>query len=94
MLRIKNDWRNKLWRVRLEALHRISEEGSSVENINPDIVIEIWYNEKVWRFSAGSQNYPKKKKNFGKAKHVFIYDNTLWSRNWRRGHINPFYKLY
>ena len=62
MLRVKNDSWNKLGCDRLEALLRISEEGPSIENFNPDIVIESWYNEKVWRLSAGPYNYPKKRK--------------------------------
>ena len=60
-LRVKNDWRNKLGRDRLEALLRISEEGPSIENFDTDIAIESWYNEKVQRLSAGSHNYPKRK---------------------------------
>ena len=59
---VKNDWRNKLGRDRLEALLRISEGGPSIENFNPDISIESWYNEKVRRLSAGPHNYPKKRK--------------------------------
>ena len=62
MLRVKNDWRNKLGRDQLEALLRISEEGPSIENFNPDIAIESWYNEKVWRLSAGLRNYPEGRK--------------------------------
>ena len=62
MLRAKSDWRNKLGRDRLEALLRISEGGPSIENFNPDISIESWYNEKVRRLSAGPHNYPKKRK--------------------------------
>ena len=62
MLRVKNDWRNKLGCDQLEALLRISEEGPSIENFNPDIAIESWYDEKVRRPSAGLHNYPKKRK--------------------------------
>ena len=62
MLRVKNDLQNKLGRDRLEALLRNSEEGPSIENFNPDIATESWYNEKVKRLSAGPHNYPKKRK--------------------------------
>ena len=62
MLRVKNDSWNKLGCDRLEALLRISEEGPSIENFNPDIAIESWYNEKGRRLSAGPHNYPKKRK--------------------------------
>ena len=44
MWRVKNDWRNKLGHDRLEGLLRISEEGPSLGNSNPDIAIESWYN--------------------------------------------------
>ena len=40
MFRVKSDWRNKLGRDWLEALLRISKEGPSIENFNPDIAIE------------------------------------------------------
>ena len=50
MLRVKNYWRNKLGRDRLEALLRISEEGPSIEDFKPDIAIESWYNEKFEDF--------------------------------------------
>ena len=62
MLRVKNDWQNILGHDRLEALLRICEEGPSIENFNPDIAIESWYDEKVRRPSAGLHNYPKKRK--------------------------------
>ena len=53
MLRVKNDWPNKLGHDRLEALLRINEEGPSIENFNHDIAIKGWYNEKIRRLSAG-----------------------------------------
>ena len=65
-LRVKNDWQNKLGHDRLEALLRISEERPSIENFNPDIAIESWYNKKVRRLSAGPQNYQKKRKTLEK----------------------------
>ena len=69
MLRVKNDWRSKL---RFEALLRISEEGPSIENFNPDIAIESWYNEKVRRLSAGPHNYLKKRKTSEKQTHFYL----------------------
>ena len=44
MWRVKNDWRNKLGHDRLEGPLRISDEGPSLGNFNPDIAIESWYN--------------------------------------------------
>ena len=72
MLRVKNDWWNKLGRDRLEAILRISEKGPIIENFNPEIAIESWYNEKVRRLSAGQHNYPKKRKTSEKQ-------STFWS---------------
>ncbi len=46
MKRVKTDWRNKLRRDSLESLLRISEEGVSVDDYNPDRAIEQWYQEK------------------------------------------------
>ena len=71
MLRLKNDWRNKLGCDRSEALVRISEEGPIIENFNTGIAIESWYNEKVRRLSAGPQNYPKKREKHRKSKAHF-----------------------
>ena len=68
MLRVKNNWRNKLGRDRLEALLRISEEGPSIENFNPEIATESWYNEKFRRLSAGPHKYPKKRKTLEKQR--------------------------
>ena len=62
MLRVKNDWRNRLGAERLEALLRISEDGPSIEDFNPDDSINAWYNEKVRRLSAKPHKYPKKRK--------------------------------
>ena len=61
MKRVKTDWRNKLRRDRMESLLRISEEGVSIDDYNPDRAIEQWYQEKVRRISAAkSHSYPKK----------------------------------
>ena len=46
MKRVKTDWRNKLRRDRLESLLRISEEGVSIDDYNPDRALEQWYQEK------------------------------------------------
>ena len=66
MKRVKTDWRNKLGRDRLESLLRISEEGVSIDDYNPDRAIEQWYQEKVRRISsAKSHSYPKRRKKAG-----------------------------
>ena len=62
MLRVKNDWRNRLGRDRLETLLRISEDGLSIEEFNPDVVIKAWYNDKVRRLTSEPHSYPKKRK--------------------------------
>ena len=63
MKRVKSDWRNKLRGDRLESLLRISEEGVSIDDYDPDKGIEQWYQKKVRRISsAKSHSYPNKRK--------------------------------
>ena len=62
MLRVKNDWRNRLGRDRLETLLRIIEDRLSVEEFNPDVVIKAWYNDKVLRLTSEPHSYPNKRK--------------------------------
>ena len=74
MNRVKTDWRNKLRRDRLDVLLRISEEGPSVEDINPDPAIDAWYNDKVRRLSAGPHKYPTKRKKLSESNEVEVVD--------------------
>ena len=62
MLRIKNDWRNRLSRDRLSATLVIFEEGPDIEKFNPCVAISEWYDAKVRRLTSGPHNCPKKKK--------------------------------
>lgn len=68
MNRVKTDWRNKLGRERLDSCLRISEEGESIEDFNPDGAIEIWYEQKVRRISAAKPHrYPEKRQKSGQS---------------------------
>ena len=62
MLRVKNNWRNRLSRNRLSATLMIYEEGPDIETFNPDVATSEWYDAKVRRLTSGSHNYPKKRK--------------------------------
>ena len=62
MLRLKNDWRDRLSRDRLSATLMICEEGPDIEKFNPDVAISEWYDVKVRRLTSGPHNYPKKRK--------------------------------
>ena len=62
MLRVKNDWHNRLSRDRLSATLMICEEGPDIEKFNPDVAISEWYDAKVRRLTSGPHNYPKKRK--------------------------------
>ena len=62
MLRVKNDWRNRLSRDRLSATLMICEEGSGIEKFNLDVAVSEWYDAKVRRLTLGPDNYPKKGK--------------------------------
>ena len=46
MLRVKNDWRNRLSHNQLSATLMICEEGLDVENFDSDVAISEWYNAK------------------------------------------------
>ena len=65
MARVKTDFRNQLGRERLSASFRISEEGSSITDFNPDPAIELWYNDKVRRLGSSSHKYKKRSKIVG-----------------------------
>ena len=58
---VKNDWRSSLSRDWLVLL-RISEDGPSLEEFNPDASIYCWYTDKVRCLNAGPHNYPSKRK--------------------------------
>ena len=61
MARVKSDFRSQLSRSRLSACFRISEEGKSIDEYNPDAAIELWYTEKVRRLDLRHINTPKEK---------------------------------
>lgn len=49
----------------LDACLRVGEEGSSLEEFDPDKAISLWYEKKVRRLSATPHRYPAKRKNVG-----------------------------
>ena len=64
--RVKSDARNRVGQTRLETLLRIGEEGESIELFEPDKYIDVWYQDKVRRFSgAKKRKYPKNRSNPG-----------------------------
>ena len=52
MLRVKIEWRNRFANERLDHNLRISEEGVSISNNNPNDGIAKWYIEKVRNFKG------------------------------------------
>ena len=46
MNHVKTDFRNRLSRSRLDTCLQVGEDSTSIENFNPDCVIECWWNEK------------------------------------------------
>ena len=49
MNHVKTDFRNRLSRSRPDTCLRVGEDRStSIEDFNPDRVIECWWNEKRW----------------------------------------------
>ena len=61
MLRVKNNWRNRLSRDRLSATLMIYEEGPDIETFNPDVATSEWYDANI-----GSSQLPKEEKNIGR----------------------------
>ena len=55
MNRVKTDWRSSLSRDRLDVLLRVSEDGPSLEEFNPDASIDCWYAHKVRDLNTGRQ---------------------------------------
>lgn len=62
MNRVKTDWRNRLNRYTLDDLLRISEDGPTLDDFNPDVAIDKWFTDKVRRLKTGRHNYPDKRK--------------------------------
>ena len=62
MNRIKSDWRNRLNQDTLDDLLRISEDGPTLDDFNPDVAIDKWFTKKVRRLKTGRHNYPAKRK--------------------------------
>ena len=52
MSRVKTEWRNRLVNDWLDHNVRISEEGLSISDYNPNDGIAKWYNEKVRNFKG------------------------------------------
>ena len=58
---MKTDFHNRLSRSRLDTCLRVGEDRTSIEDFNPDRVIECWWNEKRRRLQSGPHNYLVKK---------------------------------
>ena len=61
MNRVKTDFRNRLSRSRLNTCLQVGEDRISIEDFNPDNVIECWWNEKRGCLLSQPHNYPVKK---------------------------------
>ena len=70
MNRVKTDWRSSLSRDRLDVLLRVSEDGPSLEEFNPDASIDCWFTDKVRCLNTGPHNYPSKRKKSSDGKEV------------------------
>ena len=62
MNRVKTDFRNRLKRDRLDVLLHVGADGMSIGEFDPDLIINIWFEEKVRRVKAGPHKYAKRKK--------------------------------
>ena len=61
MNHVKTDFCNKFSRSRLDTCVRVGEDRTSIEDFNPDRVIECWWNEKSWRLQSRPHNTLLKK---------------------------------
>ena len=61
MLRVQTDWRNRLANERLDHNLRISEEGVSISDYNPNDDIVKQYNEKLRTFKGAKQQKYREK---------------------------------
>ena len=61
MLRVQTDWRNRLANERLDHNLRISEEGVSTSDYNPNDDIAKQYNEKLRTFKGARQQKYREK---------------------------------
>ncbi|XP_066915547.1 zinc finger protein 862-like [Clytia hemisphaerica] len=63
MNRLKTDSRNRLGQARLETQMRVGEEGVSIDEFEPDLYINKWFQEKVRRINgAKPRDYPSKRR--------------------------------
>jgi hypothetical protein len=46
----------------LDDLLRISGDGPTLDDFNPDVAIDKWFTKKVRRLKTGRHNYPAKRK--------------------------------
>ena len=77
MARVKINWRNSLGWDWLDALLRIGEDSPEMTNFDSSNAMMLRYNDKVWRLTAGPNNYPKSKKTNAKEKQKDISTMTL-----------------
>ena len=61
MNRVNTDFHNGLSRSSLDTCLRVVQDHTSIEDFNPDHVIECWRNEKRWHLQSRPHSYPVKK---------------------------------
>ena len=61
MNRVKTDLRNRLSRSRLDMCLHVREEGPSIKDFVPYLVIDRWWTERERHLKSHPHNYPAKK---------------------------------
>ena len=80
MNRVKTDFRNRLWRSRLDTCLCVGE-GPSIKDFETDHVIDCWWAEKERRLKSPPHNYPAKKRPpFNSAECWFFNTYDVWFR--------------
>ena len=77
MNRVKTIERNRLGRDCLDLYLRVGEEGPDIEEFDSDIVIDLWFSEKVRRLSAGPHQPKRKRENDGQGTSACVDINSL-----------------
>ena len=77
MNRVKTIERNRLGRDRLDLYLRVGEEGLDIEEFDPDIVVDLWFSEKVRQLTAGPHQPKRKWENDGQGTSACVDINSL-----------------
>ena len=77
MNRVKIIERDRLGQDHLDLYLRVNEEGPDIEVLDSDIVIDLWFSEKVQQLPAGPHQPKRKQENDGQGTTACVDINSL-----------------